>query len=623
MDIKGYKILLPKKTTECLSFAGKELNRFLHTCTDNMFPVTTEIIDGVKYISLGKTDLLKAAELSENYAGLGDDGFFIKVKDENVFIDGNYDRSVLYGVYDFLEEYFGVRFLAADCTFTPQSSTIIEKPVSRYEVPAFEVRAYMSPDISPSRVDQDFQARSRARSSFVKMDEKHGYRPWFFGRANSTHNFHYYVPYEKYGESHPEFYYQRAGVGTGIYKEDGTIDQSIRTICLTNGVKDDGTEDESMEISVLKVVVEELKKDILANPEVKYFSFEQEDLSYGCECEKCKKAAEKFKRSGVQIRFCNLVARKLQKWADEELGGREINIITFAYSYTKDAPVKEVDGKIVPIDETVVPADNLIIRLAIMQNDYYGYFDERQPEDVCKVFKEWPIIGKKFMFWGYDIGFDSVLMFLPSDRVIGENVRGIVKRKFIHVMFEGESPSTGGWQPLMRGYAYNKLFWNPNLDAEALLQEFRLHYFGEIGAKAVEEFMQLYYDYYDKVIKDKKIVFILFKNYKNPENLDISVLEKSIEIIEKAEKDVGIIEENSYEKQKHLERLASVKCGAIFSILEHFKYYYPQKTEADERAFAKEFLKCCKSGNVSGFHSMQNLWSLEKFEFEDDYKLPY
>lgn len=135
--------------------------------------------------------------------------------------------------------------------------------------------------------------------------------------------------------------------------------------------------------------------------------------------------------------------------------------------------------------------------------------------------------------------------------------------------------------------------------------------------------MQLYYDYYDKVIKDKKIVFILFKNYKNPENLDISVLEKSIEIIEKAEKDVGIIEENSYEKQKHLERLASVKCGAIFSILEHFKYYYPQKTEADERAFAKEFLKCCKSGNVSGFHSMQNLWSLEKFEFEDDYKLPY
>ncbi len=623
MDIKGYKILLPEKASECIKFAGKELNRFLHTCTDNMFPITDKVMPGEKYISVGKTAALKSADLKENYKGLKDDGFFIREKDGCVYIDGNYDRSVLYGVYDFLEEYFGVRFFAPDCTFAPQSSTVINKPVSRYEVPAFEVRSYMCPGLAPSNGDQDFQARSRAISSFVEMDEKHGFRPWFFGRNNSTHNFHFYVPYEKYGKAHPEFYYQREGEGTGTFKEDGTMDQSINTICLTNGVKDDGTEDESMDISVVKVVFEELKKDVLANPQVKYFSFEQEDLSYGCECERCRKTAEKYKRSGIQIRFCNLIARKLKKWADEELGGREIYIITFAYSYTKDAPVKYVNGKAVPIDDSVIADDNLIIRIALMQNAYYSYFDKRQSEDIVKAFEEWPVVGKKFMFWGYDIGFDRVLRFFPSDRVIGENVRGIAERKFIHVMFEGESPRSGGWQPLMRGYAYNKLFWNPALDADVLLKEFRLHYFGEIGAKAVEEFMQLYYDYYDRATKDKNIVFVMFQNYKNPENLDVSVLEKSIEVIEKAEKEVGIKEENSYEKQKHLQRLASVKCGAMFSVLECYKYYYPQKTEADERDYAKKFIACCKSGNVSGFHSTEHLWSLEKFEFEDDYKLPY
>ena len=621
MDIEGYRILLPLGASECLAFAGRELSDFLHTCTDKCFVVCAEPCEG-KCISLGKTERLKKAGMNVDYSDLGEDGFFIRVENGDIFIDGNYDRSVLYGVYDFLETYFGVRFFTDDCTYIPRSGTEIEE-VFRYEKPAFEVRAYMNGAISPGRTDLDFQARSRAISSFTPMDLKHGFRPWFFGRGNSTHNFHYYVPYEVYGKTHPEFYYAREEEWSGIYNEDGTQNVDLMTICLTNGVNDDGTADESMEVSVLKVVVEELKKDISANPGVRYFSFEQEDLSYGCECERCKRAAEKYRRSGLQIRFCNLVARRLQAWSDECLNGREINLVTFAYNYTRSAPVKEENGQRVPVDETVIPADNLVIRLAVMQNAYYGYFDERQPEEVRRLMKDWWTVGKKFMFWGYDVGFDRTLRFFPSDRVIGENVRRLAEKNVLHVLIEGEHPTYGGWQTLMRGYVYNNLFWNPNLDAEALLEEFRFHYFGEIGSRAVERFMRLYHDYYAEKTKQTEIVFLFFKNYKDPENLSISVLEESIRVIEEAEREVGMTEPNGYEKQKHLQRLSQVKCGALFSILEHFRYYYPEKTIADERKAAREFLDCCKSGGVSGFHSQEALWSLRRFEFEDDYKLPY
>lgn len=625
MDISKYKILIADGASECIEFAAKELRTFLHKCTDINYEVCKgNVEEGQKYLSVGRTGLLEKAALNADYKGLKEDGFFIKVKDGNVFIDGNHDRSVLYGVYDFLETFFGVRFFARDCTYTPFGKAEIPDAADRYEVPAFEVRAYMGPDNFDKNCDQDFQARSRTCNSFTPMDKKHGFREWFSGRNNSTHNFNYYVPYEVYGKTHPEFYYSKKQGGIDTYNEDGTRNLDGMTICLSNGITDDGKLDESMEVSVLKVVIEEMKKDIVAKPGVKYFSFDQEDVDYGCECERCKAIAEKYKRSGLLIRFCNVLADELQKFADEELGGREINIVTFAYSYSQDAPVKE-DGKgnRVPIDETVIPRKNVIIRLAIMCNHYYSVFDERQPEDIKLLMKDWFKVGHTFMYWGYDIGFDRTLRYFPTEQNIAATVNGLLGKNFIHVLIEAETPSPGGWQPLMKGYAYNKLFWNPKLDPDELLEEFRYHYFGEIGSNAVKRFMKVYQDFYATEVEKRGIMFRMFKNYKDPENLDLCVLEESLKIIEQAEEEVGVKEKNSYEKQKHLSRLAQVKCTPLFCMLENFGYYYPEKSRDDYVKLAKEFLATCKSGNVGGYHAQQDRWTLEKLEFEDDYNLPY
>jgi hypothetical protein len=84
------------------------------------------------------------------------------------------------------------------------------------------------------------------------------------------HNTLKYVPVEKYfycdkndKNYHPEFY--------------NVINGKPRDLCFTNGITDDGKLDESMEISVVKCIIEEMKKDILENPDKKYFCIEQED----------------------------------------------------------------------------------------------------------------------------------------------------------------------------------------------------------------------------------------------------------------------------------------------------------------------------------------------------------
>ena len=79
---------------------------------------------------------------------------------------------------------------------------------------------------------------------------------------------HLYCPPEIYGKDHPEFYFAH-GEDAKIDREDafGWYGSPHFTVCLNNGITEDGKLDQSMDVSVAKVVIEELKKDIIAHPD--------------------------------------------------------------------------------------------------------------------------------------------------------------------------------------------------------------------------------------------------------------------------------------------------------------------------------------------------------------------
>ncbi len=112
MEIRNGFVLINEKVSETILYAVEELINFFKESTGCELKVANDEKSQNVLFALGRTPLLKKANSSKDYSVLKEDGFFIVEKDETVFIDGNTDAAVLYGVYDFLETYLGVRFFS-------------------------------------------------------------------------------------------------------------------------------------------------------------------------------------------------------------------------------------------------------------------------------------------------------------------------------------------------------------------------------------------------------------------------------------------------------------------------------------------------------------------------------
>ena len=66
------------------------------------------------YIVLGACDKSEVIVKAHDLSVLGTDGFYIAFEDGNIYIFGNTPVACVYGVYEFLERYIGVRFLNVD-----------------------------------------------------------------------------------------------------------------------------------------------------------------------------------------------------------------------------------------------------------------------------------------------------------------------------------------------------------------------------------------------------------------------------------------------------------------------------------------------------------------------------
>ena len=356
-NLSKYKILLPKGASKCQTYSAKVLRDYIYKISGVTLLIEEVCKPSERVISLGRTSRSELNELELSQIE-SDDGFLITSNKEDLFIIGKTDRGTMYGVIDYLERFLNVRFFTPDCEAVPKTDKI-PLPTNFVFTPSLRMRTYITGhNYDDTRKEGyvtpkiDFLVKTKTRDVFTEIDEVHGGRIEIYGR-NISHNFHFYVPREKYGKSHPEF-----------YKEIIVNGEKTCTIDITNGLLPNGNIDESKDESVVKIVIEEMKKDILKYPDVKVFLLTQEDGDEYFDDEHNQEEEAKYKRSGMLIRFCNAVVRALNDWSRKELGGRIIKIATFAYSYCQNAPITYQDGKVVPLDKTVIADDNLIIQLA-------------------------------------------------------------------------------------------------------------------------------------------------------------------------------------------------------------------------------------------------------------------
>ena len=150
--ISGYQIVIPAEPTPCEEFGASELQSFLQQVTDVKLPIVSESELSYsklnKIISIGNTTHFDSTGFKMQ-EGTREDAYAITNEGRALYLYGNSDRAILYSVYEFLEDYAGIRFLAADYTYVPHLTDVtLEIPVNQVNDPVFDVRAFWTADVT-------------------------------------------------------------------------------------------------------------------------------------------------------------------------------------------------------------------------------------------------------------------------------------------------------------------------------------------------------------------------------------------------------------------------------------------------------------------------------------------
>lgn len=560
-----YKIVIPVEANDPETTASHELQNFVKESTGATLEIISEAQTiysaAAKYLSIGNTNM--AEEYVEyDVSTLKTGGFVIETHGNSVFFLGENMDGTLYSVYDFLEKIVGVRFLTNECTYVPEMKDIPLYDFSIVEEPAIERRYYFAGNESSDKVKEaQFFARNRMASEYG-VGSAYGEGTNWCVAAGTSHNImtHYLIP-EKYQAEHPEWFYQSA----------------LLDICWTNGLTAEGEMDETMDESVFKVALETMKKYVAESSETTdLFMFGHADMgkgNKGCQCENCKPIQDKYGYSGLQIRFVNELAEEINKWSQETLG-RRIFVACWAYGISEAAPAtRNGVGKWGPIDESVKANENVVIYYAPINADRsYALLDERQRVDVYNSVAQWKSVAENFLIWQYEVAFPCYFVYYPRIQTYSDDIHLYSEMGAQYVMMQSSWDGYNYWGSLMGCYVAAKMMWNPDLDANALKEEWISLYYG-MAADTVSEIVRQYEELW---FEDGALQFDQYMS--NCEEVLAQKMSRNIlkfgDMLEIAIAEIQSSNLTENEKRTYIKRVQAVRVSFLWLELDQYEMYH-------------------------------------------------
>lgn len=421
-----YRIVLPSSSTVYEKQAAKVLQDYLLQISNTALPIITADKPGSPYeILLGQNDRLGERNINIDFNELEADGFIIRTDSMRLIIAGGNYKGTLYGVYTLLEKFLGCRMYSPKVKVIPTHDIIAFESIDIKEIPVIKFR-----DTHYSVTWHD------EYSDWHKLDhDPKGGRPAW---GSWCHTFNSLVPPEIYYDDHPEYFSLRDG-------------KRLPTqLCLTNP-------------DVLRITIQNLRKQIAARPDAKYWSVSQNDNRLYCQCDNCRAIDEKEgSPSGSIIAFVNQVADQFP----------DLMISTLAYEYGRKAPL------------TLRPRKNVNIMLcSIEARRDVPITEGEDPESrsLVKDFGDWGKIASDIIVWDYVIQFTNLVSPFPNLHVLQPNMRFFV-RNGATAMFEQGNRDGGGEFAELRSYLLSKLMWNPEENVDTLMNDFLRGYYGAASA---------------------------------------------------------------------------------------------------------------------------------------------
>jgi hypothetical protein len=511
----AWKIVLPDAPNPVEKTAARELAEHLKQVTGAQFPTIAESqapAHGKQLIFVGHT--AKAPKRDYKF-----DEILIQLDGGNLILAGHEKRGCLYAVYSLLQDVIGVRWWTANDTFIPKKPTLAIPDKLRI--------AY-----APQMISREMYHRGAQPTAFSARMKGNGFLTPEYGGAvrivNFVHTFYKYLPPEKYFDAHPDWYSEIKGQR----KHDSA------QLCLTN---------EDMTRELIKNVLETLRK----TPGAKIIDVSQNDWYGFCTCPKCKAIDDaEDSHAGTLVLMLNKVAAAVEK----EFPG--VLVESLAYQYTRKPP------------KTVRPRDNVLIRLCTIECSYIQPLDGEQNRKFAADIEGWSKLAKYLFIWDYTTNYSDYLGPHPNLRVLVPNVRYFVQHGAIGLFEEGEGDDFCE----LKNWLLLRAMWEPQLDAEKLIDEFLRGYYGE----AVAPLLHQYWDLLIARAEQTKIYLGCFR-VTSAKWLDLVTLNRATELMNQAlATATRVYGPNSDE----LRRLRKSKMGVDHVWLSR---YYPLRCEAREK----------------------------------------
>ena len=429
-----YNIVIPEKANSNELIASKLLQDYIKKISACELPIIKDDVkSGKKEILIGLTNRSNDDSLKIKKKTLNEEGFYLVTKDEKLLIIGGSGAGVIYGVTGFLEDYLHCRKYSTAVEIIPHTQTISISAINDTQIPPTDIRILRCDFMNDTVYDY---FRKIKENKFIWHDGTYRYK--------YVHTLPRILDTAKYFKPHPEYY----SLINGKRIPDGQY-------CLSNP-------------ALLNIIINELKEQMALQPDLKYWSVSQNDNFSNCECDKCKAIdAEEGSPSGAMLRLVNEVAKVFPDKV----------ISTLAYQYTRKPPLK------------TKPLDNVMIILCTIElNRSQPIETAPSAAEFCKEFNEWSKLTNKIMIWDYETQFSSLFAPFPLYNTLQPNIQYFTKNNVIGHLQQCSGKANENFGEL-KCYLISKLLWNPNVDVNALIDEFMKDFYGNAAP-----FIRQYFD---------------------------------------------------------------------------------------------------------------------------------
>ncbi|TKJ33430.1 MAG: hypothetical protein CEE38_20735 [Planctomycetes bacterium B3_Pla] len=454
--LDNWDIVIVENASPSVIYAAEEFRSHFSQASNIHLPVVSKsepATDGRHHIYIGSSPAMRTSNVGFSTDEFGQEDFRIIVRDDNIAIAGQSQaetRGTLYGVYTFLEDYLGVRFLTVDHTYVPKIGTWrLVGPLDRFYHPPLRFRwsYYGETNRNPT-----FAARIRVNT--VTADAKLGGKT---GLKLINHSFHQHLSSQKYGKEHPEYFALIDGERKLEMGGGGP------ELCLTNP-------------NVLRIVTDSVLDAIKKNPNMENISVSQNDNDKYCRCSLC---AAVDKREGTPmgslLTFVNAVADEVAKEYPDVMVG------TLSYWYSRKPP------------KTIRPRPNVQIQLCSIECCVLHPINDpkcKKNVQFCQDLANWGKMCDHISIWNYNTNFRNYLLPCPNLWVIESNIRYFAANNAIGIFMQAAGNALGAELSDLRNYVMANLLWDPTRSGRKLIDEFIDLHYGR-GAEPIRRFINL------------------------------------------------------------------------------------------------------------------------------------